>query len=325
MGISKKILFKSLYLFSFLYSSLFADYIDVHPPQKDPWFTGPLLTPSAYTIPKGHYNIEPYLFVNNNFSFYNSDWRAKRLPATASTINLQIQFRMGLNSFMDFTLTPSFFYNYIEDASSFRFGDLYTELSFQLTAQGGTQNQNGFSSKVYLGELFPLGAYQHLKLDKLRTDIAGGGSFVTTFGFVFSKRWNVYSYHFLQFQLNGNYSLFSQVPVHGLNFYGGDRKTSGTVFPGSSFPFLCSFEYNLTQNLGLALDIVNNIALKTKFKGKTTIPVGIPHTKYNLSLAPAIEYNYSENVGLIAGVWFSAIGRYTFSFTNYTIALNWYV
>lgn len=325
MALSKKKIKRSLLALSFCFSSIFADYIDVEPPQKDPWFTGPLITPSAYTIPFGHYNIQPYLLVDNNVGFYNSDWNSKRLPATASNINLQIQLRMGLNSFMDFSITPSFFYNYLEDASSFRFGDLLTAVSFQLTAQGDPNNQKGFSTRVYIAELFPLGAYQHLKSDKLRTDSAGSGSFVTTFGFVFSKRWNLYSFHFLQFQLNANYSLYSQVPVHGFNYYGGDKKTSGTVFPGSSFPLLCSFEYNLTQNWGLALDIVNNLSLKTKFKGKTTIPVGIPHTQYNLSFAPAIEYNYSNNVGLIAGVWFSAIGRYTFDFINYTIALNWYI
>jgi hypothetical protein len=321
----QKISFYAVIPFFCISDLLLADYIDVHPPQKDPWFTGPLLTPSAYTIPFGHYNIEPYLFVNNNFGIYNSHWNAKSLPVTDSNINLQLQVKMGLNSFMDFTIMPSFFYNYIEDASSFRFGDLYTEVSFQLSAQGGKHNVHGLTTKIFIGELFPTGSYQHLKLDKLRTDIAGGGSFVTTLGFVLSKRWNLYSIHFLQFQLNGNCSLYSQVPVHGLNFYGGDKKTSGTVFPGTSFPLLCSFEYNLTQNWVLALDIVNNLTLKTKFKGKTTIPLGVNHTKYNLSFAPAIEYNYNANVGLIAGVWFSAKGRYSFDFINYTVALNCYI
>jgi hypothetical protein len=28
---------------------------------KGPWLTGPLLTDSAYTIPPGHCNLEPYV------------------------------------------------------------------------------------------------------------------------------------------------------------------------------------------------------------------------------------------------------------------------
>ncbi len=29
---------------------------------EDPWFTGPLLAPSAHVVPGGYINLEPYLF-----------------------------------------------------------------------------------------------------------------------------------------------------------------------------------------------------------------------------------------------------------------------
>ena len=34
----------------------------IHQPVEDAWWTGPMLAPSAATLPRGHFLIEPYLF-----------------------------------------------------------------------------------------------------------------------------------------------------------------------------------------------------------------------------------------------------------------------
>ena len=312
------------FFFTFILSSslLVADYINFYPAAEGPWFTGTLITPSAYSIPFGHYNLEPYLSVNNTFGLFNKHWHEKTLPETVSNINLQFWAQMGVNSFMDFTIVPSFYYNYVgEEESSWRFGDLFAQLGFQLSKQQGAK---GFAARFTIGELFPTGTYQHLDIRKLGTDASGGGSFVTFFQFIFAKRWNTYTFHYLAARMSAGCSLYSQVCVHGLNSYGGDKTTKGRVFPGTSFPLLFGFEYNMTQNWVLALDIINQTSLKTRFKGSTTFPVGW-RWQYNLSFAPAIEYNYSQNVGLIAGVWFAPVGRVSQKFINYVMALNWYI
>ncbi len=41
------------------------------------------------------------------------------------------------------------------------------------------------------------------------------------------------------------------------------------------------------------------------------------------SLAPALEYNFSEDVGIIAGIWFSTSGRNTIDFISYVASLTW--
>ena len=302
--------------------ALCADYIDFHPAASGPWFTGPLLTASAFTIPNGHYNIQPYLYANNNFGLFNRHWHTVRFPEAASNINLECYLQMGITPFMDFTIAPSFFYNYVGDEeSSWRFGDLYTEVSFQLAQQKGDK---GFTAKFAIGELFPTGVYQHLNPNKLGTDSSGGGTFATTFQFIFSRRWNTYTFHYLAARMSMACTLSPQLAVHGLNSYGGDRTTRGRVFPGTLFPLLFGFEYNMTQNWVLALDVANALRLKTKFRGETIFPVGWDWA-YSLSFAPAIEYNYSAEVGLIAGVWFSALGKNSFNFLNYVVSLNWYI
>ena len=42
------------------------------------------------------------------------------------------------------------------------------------------------------------------------------------------------------------------------------------------------------------------------------------------SLAPAIEYNFTAQLGIIAGVWFSVTGPHAGEFTSNTIAINYY-
>jgi hypothetical protein len=45
----------------------------------------------------------------------------------------------------------------------------------------------------------------------------------------------------------------------------------------------------------------------------------------SLSLAPAIEYSWSANFGMIAGVWFTAAGRNSTVFANGIVAINVYI
>jgi len=296
------------------------------PVPEGPWLTGPLLSPSPSAIPKGHFNFEPYLFIDNAFGVYNNHWHVHSFQKTVSNINLQFFTQIGLNSWMDLSILPQFFYNYVGTESRWRFGDLLLGLDFQLH-RGRSSNKTP-SVKFTINELFPTGSYQHLKTYAVGTDAAGGGTFATTFQFVFGYHWRLsespYRYY-LASRWSIGATLFTPVSVHGLNAYGGDFTTSGKVLPGASFPIYAGFEFTLTRNWALALDIANIFTCKTKFKGHSIVPVGRNDWSYTLSFAPAIEFNFNANVGLIGGVRFTAIGRNASKFINYVIALNWYV
>lgn len=295
-------------------------------PKKEhigPWFTGPLLAPSANTVPLGHYNFEPYLFVNNNIGYFSNHWHLHKAYEPNANINFQFVGQMGLTPWMDLTIVPQFFYNYEGEKSSWRFGDLYMGFGFQLLKE---EPHNWFPSiKFGFSEVFPTGLYQNLRADKLGTDASGGGTFGTTFKFVFSRLWNVYGNHYLAGRLSTAYIVFSQVSVNGINAYGGDATTKGRVVPGSAFPMILGLEYSLTQHWALALDVASTYTMGTHFKGRTIAKVGHRDWSYSLSFAPAIEFNYNANVGLIAGVWLTGFGANTTDFINGVIALNWYV
>jgi hypothetical protein len=44
-----------------------------HQSMGDAWWTGPLLAPSANTLPQGHILVEPYLYDVITQGFYNSN------------------------------------------------------------------------------------------------------------------------------------------------------------------------------------------------------------------------------------------------------------
>ncbi len=318
-----KLLFSSFFCFSLLNANSSKD-VDKYS-SISPMFTGPILAPSVATVGPGQFFIEPYLWFNDSIGYYNNHWHLHRSKEVSASIQQIIYTYFGINSYMDLILTPQFTFNYDKYehegyADSWRVSDFQICLDFQILKQ----KKDLFTPniKFNITETLPIGSYQHLNPAKLTSDISGGGSFATNIGLVVGKKWHIYRDSFLSARTNASCSLFTPVRVHGLNAYGGDSTTSGTVHPGTTFNFLLSGEYNFLKNWALALDISNTWALKTKFNGITADSMTNTGS-YILSLAPGIEYNYSENIGILGGVWFSVIGKNTPEFMNGVIILTW--
>ncbi len=116
--------------------------------------------------------------------------------------------------------------------------------------------------------------------------------------------------------------------MKGFNIYGGGYKTRGKVYPGNAFSAILSFEFTFNEHWVFALDNVYTHANKIRFSGNPgflvpdLVPstVGGPSTE-QLSFAPAIEYNFSSHLGMIAGSWFSAMGRNSLEFRSGIISV----
>jgi hypothetical protein len=133
--------------------------------------------------------------------------------------------------------------------------------------------------------------------------------------------------HVLRYRLNASYGFYSPVSVRGFNTYGGGFDTTGRVEPGSVTTFTVAGEYTLTRHLVLALDIGFQTINATHFSGTAGIgaqgePAIVGKGYSNLlSIAPAIEYHFTQQVGLIAGPWFSLRGKNTSEFFGVVGAL----
>ena len=63
---------------------------------------------------------------------------------------------------------------------------------------------------------------------------------------------------------------------------------------------------------------------KNRFSGKKGGSAPIAPSSEQISMAPALEYNFNANVGIIGGAWFSVAGRNSTQFISWVLALNIY-
>lgn len=272
-----------------------------------PWLTGPLLAPSATVTPFGNYEVEPYLYVTSYSGQYNSHWSPSREPNLCS-LNSQTIVIIGLTEWMDIQIAPSVLYNRSKGESAVGMGDFPVFLDFQLIKPGKWPG-----IKFTLQETFPTGKYQKASH---RADLSGFGTFATTSSLLFYQLFHIRGIHYLTTFLNFGYTLNSPLQVKGLNSYG---KGSGRVRPGSIFQLLFSFEYSLTQNWAFAMDTVYTHTNTTK---SSNSELGFP-SQEQISIAPAIEYNFTEHFGIIAGSWLTLAGRNAPQFYSGVIAFDW--
>lgn len=292
-----------------------------------PLFTGPLLTPSGHVVPAGYINVEPYAFYTVTTGVYDSDWNSISTP-DFTTFNTQLPVFVGLTEWANILVVAQSEWNETEGVSSFEYGDMIVELDFQLIHD--TEHNTLPGLKFYIQEVFPTGHYDRRDPQNLTTDISGKGSFKTTFGFVITRMFNLWACNYLSLRLNGFFIAPSKVDVHGFSAYGGAPDTRACVKPGTCFGSLFGMEYNFTRHFAFACDAQVVYGNKTTFSGfPGTLPDGNPAplgfpSSFQFSLAPALEYNFNEHLGIIGGVWFSLAGRNTTRFISGVIAINYF-
>ena len=178
--------------------------------------------------------------------------------------------------------------------------------------------------------IFPSGNFDHLNPNRDGTDTTGVGSYQAYLNANFQKLWKLENGHFLRGRLSFSYTISSDVKLKGFSYYGGAADTDGTLDLGNDFSTILSFEYTLTQNWVTAVDFVYGSSAANAFRSNPgTAPEGTPAdlsapSGSQISIAPAIEYNSSEDVGIIVGVWFSLAGRNDDDFVSGVAAFNDY-
>ena len=291
-------------------------------PAKDasaPWFTGSLIAPEGTVVPYGKFLIKSCLSFTREAR--SNVWL--NLPGTTSFYSLKPEFQcyFGLTPWCDINITPRFQFNSCYGERHFDLGDLTAGLDFQLLPADFSLYFPGI--KLAIRKVLPTGSYEMLHPRKMYTDQTGMGTYSTQFDLVFYKMLHLNNLHWLTTTFSTQYSINTPLLVRGYNAYGGATGTKLTVNPGSNFRNILSFEYSLNRNWALALDNIYSYSQETtsegRFKGiaynhKRAI-TGKPVSE-QISFAPAVEYNFSQNFGMIAGFWFSAWGRNSTEFQS---------
>jgi hypothetical protein len=294
---------------------------------QTPWLTGPLLTPSAHTTPKGHISIQPCVFFDNIYGHFNNHWKIET-QSTARNVNFQTYINYGLTHWLDIGLMGQFYTNEKFSDSYTGNGDASLTLNFQLLKE----DPKGFrpAVKLFVMEMFPTGNYNDLDPTLNKIDATGDGSYGTKIGVVFGKRYQVKDYIWIDTRYSAAYFFFNDVDVRNFNAYGGGYFTNGTVKRRGSFPISIGIEATLTRNLALALDIFSLLSGPNTFKGnlgnnEASQPASVGSKQiYQLSLAPAVEWNFTPNFGIIFGGWFSVYGKNCDRFESYALSFVLY-
>lgn len=291
----------------------------------NPWYTGPLITPSASMVPPGSAMYQPYLYFTDTYAVFDENRKSVSIPDRFQLQALPVLIQIGATPSMDTTLILGTVANWTQGHSGGGIQDVSATVGFLISTQGLYTPQVKFT----ISESFPTGKYQHLDSDGLGLDGTGAGTWGTTFTLAAGKLlfWN--TLHPLNTRIALGYKIATPVHVKGFNVYGGGFGTNGTVFAGNSFNADLGLELSISQPWVAALDVVYTCTNRTKFHGISGVDAnGAPAFvgggfSDQLSLAPAIEYNFNDQMGLVWGAWFSVYGRNSSNFVSGIFSWYW--
>lgn len=292
--------------------SLLVSLLNAHDTQDyTPLYAGTQLAFYPTNAAPGHLAVQPYLFYIHRNGAYTHHWSEKTFKATDS-LSCLLALETGITDWLDISLYLNSAYKHYGNQNSFVLGDTGVFLGFQaLHDQKHTWIPD---LRIILGETFPTGKYDHLNPDKGGSDIFGTGSYTTTLILVLAKTFYTVLKHPYNINLNIYYIQPSHVSTHHASLYG---TSSGKAFPRSGFITNLALEYSLTRNWALGIDIRYVHQNKTTFKANNhSRQPGLPSSE-QFSLAPCLEYCWSENFSTSLGPWFTIAGRNSGAFIGF--------
>lgn len=289
-------------------------------PYPAPWFTGPLITPSPYTVDPGHFDVEPLLFAITDIGSYNAHWRPGSIDHFYH-LRLGVNTKIGLAKALELHFVPIVVYQKTEGQHSTNIADMLVELEVQLFRPAKLSSLPALKLSLHVD--LPLGKYEHLNPHKKRTDATGDGCYFPGIRLSSGNFVHISGIHFIELRWYADYRVGTATFVKGYNTYGGNAHTRGFEYPGNRLYVGASMQYNMTQRWAIACDARYVHFNKDRFSGRTELAMTHP-SREQYSLAPAIEYNLSRNMGAIAGMWFTLAGRNGPQFISGVVKFNMY-
>jgi hypothetical protein len=283
----------------------------------DAWWTGPLLTPSAATLPRGHFLFEPYLF----------DIKSPHLNGLGSLTYLLY----GLTYKFTIGYIPTAGYNKVDNglsSSGIKPGDANLVAQYRLTQfkEGSCMPTISF----VLQESLPIGKFD--KLGSRPADGFGSGAYTTTLAVYSQTSFWLPNGRILRMRFDALQAFPGIVNVQDVSVYGTTAGFSGHAAPGNSLTLDASWEYSLTQRFVLALDVTHRYQGNTHVSGYNVLdPNGFLNTagvQLNSSyseafgFAPAIEYSWTPNMGVLFGARFITAGHNTTATITPAVGIN---
>jgi Putative MetA-pathway of phenol degradation len=293
---------------------------------NDTWWTGPMLAASASTLPRGHVLLEPYLFDVIVLGRFDRDGARRDVPRAHGVGSLTYML-YGLTDRFTAGLIPTAGFNMRTGTASSSgpgMGDLTLSAQYRLS-----QFRPGHripTISVVLQETLPTGKYH--RLDR-GNDGFGSGAHTTKLALYLQHYFWLPNERILRTRLDVSHAFSNSVYVEDVSVYGTEKGFRGRAHPGSSFFIDSSWEYSLKRNLVLALDVTYGHDRNTRVIGRNISLPDPPRVQFDsgsrdaFGLAPAIEYSWNANIGVLLGVRIIPAGRNVSATVTPAIAINY--
>ena len=295
---------------------------EADPAVRNQWFTGSLEASSPALGKAGVLAIEPYVIYQINTGIYDGSGNRRPVPHDVDHLLTVIVVKYALTDRLSVQALPSFDHisNDRGSSSGLGFGDLPLELEYRFKNENGRTGSPSIT--VSLGITLPTGDYQHLgnQLNGI-----GSGAYFAKQGLVVESLFDTQGGHPMRIKLfAAAYEPLATAPVRDVSVFGTEQGFRGRAKPGAFGQIGLAAGYAMSQRWVLAIDVVQNFAAGNRLTGTgaagEAIAIQGPHRSAT-ALAPALEYNWSANAGVIAGVEISVAGRNSTSYAAPQIAL----
>jgi hypothetical protein len=283
----------------------------------DAWWTGPMLAFSAATLPRGHFLIESYFY----------DATATRTNGFGSRACVLY----GLVDRLTVGLIPGAGYIKVSDglsSSGVGLGDFTSLVQYRLTQfHAGSWIP---TTSVQVQETLPTGKYN--RLGDRPSNGLGSGAYTTTLQLNSQTYFWLPNGRILRMRFDVSQAFSNNVNLDGVSVYGTGAGFHGHAKPGSSFLANPAWEYSLKRRWVLALDVTYRHNWSTRVTGYNILD---PNSAQNpssiqtdtgssdgIGFAPAIEYSWNSNLGVIFGTRVIPAGHNTAASITPVVALN---
>jgi len=260
--------------------------------RSEAWFTGSLHSTGATALPEGHFLAEPYLGEEIVKP------QGGHASHTAESLTLLLY---GVTDDFTVGLIPRFAWRDRPEP-----GDLTARLQYRLTAYDEASSMPSLA--VALNQDFPTGKFDDL--DRTNADGSGTGAY-TTHVALLSDEYATVAGRPLRIRFDLSYGVSTSVGIENRSAYGTPEGFRGHASPGDTADATLAFEYSLSTGWAVALDASYDRGDSTRVEGLDIHTAS--GTGQSANLAPALEYNWTDNTGLIVGVqlpvWQSKSGR----------------
>lgn len=285
-----------------------ADEAPVRQSLDDAWWTGPVIANSPNALPPGHVYVETYAY----------DAHAPGADSYGSSTFLLY----GLTKRLTVGVIPVVGYDRLgggQGSARPGVGDLTLHAQYQLSHFDAPNGRPAVA--LALEESLPTGRF-----DKLARagDGFGGGAYVTTVAAYAQDVFWLPNGRILRTRLNLSHTFAGTAHVAGPSVYGTPAGFNGKARPGATTAFDSAWEYSVTRRWVAAVDLYYRHADRTAVGGTDSsgfvkLTSGPSNT---FAVAPAVEYSWTSNLGVLVGTRFIVPGRNGRSSVTPIIALS---